>query len=75
MTGPTTRHIGFTGTRHGMTPAQRHAVSQLIAELAAGAAFTAHHGDCVGADAEFHDLCRSTASRRSTPATARSALV
>ena len=56
-----TTHIGFTGTRHGMTPGQRAAVAQLIAELASGVGFTAHHGDCVGAGAEFHDLCRAHA--------------
>lgn len=50
--------IGFTGTRHGMTVAQRGAVARLLDELAP-AAFVGHHGDCVGADAEFHDLCRA----------------
>lgn len=50
--------IGFTGTRHGMTPSQREAVAAIVEEVARGAAFGAHHGDCVGVDAEFHDLCR-----------------
>lgn len=50
--------IGFTGTRHGMTPSQRSAVTAIVQEVARGAGFVAHHGDCVGADAEFHDLCR-----------------
>jgi hypothetical protein len=50
--------IGFTGTRHGMTAAQREAVARLLDELAP-AAFVGHHGDCVGADAEFHALCRT----------------
>lgn len=52
------RQIGFTGTRNGMTPAQRLAVIAVVQEVTRGAAFVAHHGDCVGADAEFHDLCR-----------------
>jgi hypothetical protein len=50
--------VGFTGTRHGMTPSQRSAVTAIVEEVAHGAGFVAHHGDCVGADAEFHDLCR-----------------
>jgi hypothetical protein len=41
--------IGFTGTRHGMTPAQLLAFEAVILSLAAKAF---HHGDCVGADAE-----------------------
>src|SRR5262245_38799399 len=50
--------IGFTGTRHGMTPSQRLAVTAVVHEVAHDSGFVAHHGDCVGADAEFHDLCR-----------------
>lgn len=54
-----TLSIGFTGTRHGMTPTQLDAVRQLIADLAPVTTFSAHHGDCIGADAQFHDLCRA----------------
>lgn len=45
--------VGFTGTRHGMTAAQRCEVDKWLStrELRVG-----HHGDCVGADAQFHDL-------------------
>jgi hypothetical protein len=50
--------IGFTGTRHGMTPPQRAAVAAILEPLAEPGGFVAHHGDCIGADAEFHDLCR-----------------
>jgi hypothetical protein len=49
--------VGFTGTSRGMTPAQREAVRQWL-----WSALTfleeVHHGDCVGADAEFHELAR-----------------
>lgn len=44
--------VGFTGTREGMTAAQRLAFSKLIAELFVD---EFHHGDCVGSDAEAHD--------------------
>jgi hypothetical protein len=47
------KHIGFTGTRHGMTFEQK----QLVANIIRGERGThAHHGDCVGADAEFHAI-------------------
>lgn len=49
-------HIGFTGTRDGMTRAQRDAVRDLLAAWRPNIGM-AHHGDCVGADAEFHALC------------------
>lgn len=46
--------VGFTGTQHGMTPKQRAAVAGL---LDISKPNQAHHGDCVGADAEFHRMC------------------
>lgn len=48
--------VGFTGTRQGMTGLQRLAVKRLLAELCPS---EAHHGDCLGADAEFHLLAYS----------------
>lgn len=54
-------HIGFTGTRHGMTDAQRRAVDIAIADVIGGDTrlrVVAHHGDCVGADHEFHAIAR-----------------
>lgn len=43
----------------GWITSQRLAVVTVVQEVARGGAFVAHHGDCVGADAEFHDLCRA----------------
>jgi hypothetical protein len=51
MTGS---RVGFTGTRHGMTPDQRGTVAFQMTLMDVS---EVHHGDCVGADAEFHDLC------------------
>lgn len=45
--------IGFTGTREGMSEAQRRTVYDLLLRLPVT---EAHHGDCVGADAQFHDV-------------------
>jgi hypothetical protein len=47
--------VGFTGTREGMTPQQRQEVKELLLD---GNVVEAHHGDCVGADEQFHSLCR-----------------
>lgn len=45
--------IGFTGTRKGMTEAQKASCASLILQLNIT---EVHHGDCVGADSDFHDL-------------------
>ena len=45
--------IGFTGTREGMTALQKQSLTALIDTLKPK---EVHHGDCVGADAEFHDI-------------------
>jgi hypothetical protein len=44
--------VGFTGTRHGMTAAQFWVVCEVLSGLLPIA--EVHHGDCVGADADFH---------------------
>jgi len=52
-------HIGFTGTRHGMSEEQRIAVDVSVCDLIGGdlnLRVHAHHGDCVGADAQFHKI-------------------
>jgi hypothetical protein len=47
--------IGFTGTSKGMTERQRVAVSSLLTVLESN---HVHHGDCIGADEEFHEIAR-----------------
>lgn len=49
--------IGFTGTRWGMSVEQKKAVADLVNELVnRDERFEAHHGDCIGADSQFHDI-------------------
>ena len=44
-------HVGFSGTRHGMTDEQRATLRNLLR----GVGFL-HHGDCLGADAQAHEI-------------------
>lgn len=49
--------IGFTGTRRGMTEPQHATLESLFSHLAdIHTRVEFHVGDCVGADAEAHDL-------------------
>ena len=42
---------GFTGTRAGLTLKQRRYIVELLRGVT-----EIHHGDCIGADAEVHDI-------------------
>lgn len=46
--------IGFTGTRKGMTDAQKRAIADIIADQVPALIV---HGGCYGADGEFDTLC------------------
>jgi len=46
--------IGFTGTKKSMTPKQKKVFTFLIS----GKSGEFHHGDCIGADAEAHDIIK-----------------
>ena len=48
--------LGFTGTRPPFTNIQFHALEHLMLTIR-GEVTEAHHGDCVGADEAFHDIC------------------
>lgn len=50
-------HVGFTGTQVGMNNAQGMSVKNVLFGLQRS--FWGHHGDCIGADAQFHVICRS----------------
>lgn len=47
--------IGFTGTRDGMTEAQKVTVKKILKGFR-DAYPEFHHGDCVGADADAHEI-------------------
>lgn len=50
--------IGFTGTRRGMTAEQKREVSGFLCALKDDLRLKTVHGDRVGADADFHSICR-----------------
>lgn len=48
--------IGFTGTQEGMSKQQIIKVGGLLVKLGAK---EARHGDCIGADSDFHEICKA----------------
>lgn len=52
--------IGFTGTQYGMTERQVKALSILLGLLTEHKRYEMHHGGCIGADWEFHNLVQTT---------------
>lgn len=56
------KHIGFTGTSMGMTPLQAGSVATILKAFIGVVGLDnviAHHGVCIGADKDFHDICVS----------------
>lgn len=50
------KRVGFTGTREGMTTDQIITVDGILSDDLI--IRWAHHGDCVGADADFHRIAK-----------------
>lgn len=48
--------IGFTGSQKGMTEHQKSEVKRILASHEADVT-QIHHGGCIGADAQFHEIC------------------
>jgi hypothetical protein len=53
--------LGFTGTQHGMTDKQKTAFRDFIT---ARSITEFHHGDCIGADKDAHDIVRAMTKAR-----------
>jgi len=57
--------VGFTGTRRGMSLLQKQSTTDFIMELLSGNIdVMCLHGDCIGADDEFNDICKIIGIRR-----------
>ena len=55
--------LGFTGTRNGMNDFQKRVLQETIQNFG-DALLEAVHGDCMGADTEFHQMIRSLTRAR-----------
>jgi len=58
--------LGFTGTQGGLTSAQRESLQTTLTKIHENDVFEYHHGDCIGADAEFDELVRLIENTGST---------
>jgi hypothetical protein len=54
---------GFTGTRSGLNDSQKKSIIELLQKNTNNGQIEIHHGDCVGADKDFHDLCVSLSNK------------
>ena len=50
-------HVGFTGTQSGMTNPQ-HLIVKLFIQKYSDEIEDVRHGDCIGADSDFHDISK-----------------
>ena len=46
--------VGITATREGLTPQQKQVLTTYLTSLHVE---EGHHGDCVGGDEDFHEIC------------------
>jgi hypothetical protein len=49
------KFIGFTGNREGLSDDQKTKIKEILDKCETD--ITVLHGDCVGADTDFHNLC------------------
>lgn len=52
------KRYGFTGTRTGLTEYQKNEIIKILQkDLSENIEIEVHHGDCVGSDTDFHNIC------------------